>query len=133
MKDLWPSLFAVLGLGLCVLTSAQPGPRVTSGSIQRLENFPSKYVAERDIDVWLPDGYAASKRYNVVYMQDGESLFDSSQNWTNNSWSVHTTVSRLLRDGRIPDTIVVGIANSGKSRWSEYFPEKFLPWVAEPQ
>jgi enterochelin esterase-like enzyme len=45
---------------------------------------------------------------------------------------VDITLARLMREKRIPDTIVVGIANAENSRWSEYFPEKFLPWVAQP-
>jgi enterochelin esterase-like enzyme len=39
-------------------------------------------------------------------------------------------VARLMREKRIPDTIVVGIANAGLSRHAEFYPEKFLPWVA---
>ncbi len=131
MKRLCSSFFALLCLALAALVQAQPVPQVSSGSIQRLENFPSKYVAARHIDVWLPDGYSASKRYNVLYMQDGQGLFDPSATWFKKAWHVDVTLSRLLREGRIADAIVVGIANAGKSRWSEYFPEKFLPWVNE--
>ena len=130
-KNLWLPIFALLGLTLSAFVHAQAVPQVTSGSIQRLENFPSKHVAARHIDVWLPDGYSPSKRYNVVYMQDGQGLFDPSATWFKKAWHVDVTLSRLLREGRIADTIVVGIANAGKARWSEYFPEKFLPWVNE--
>ena len=132
MKKTKPSFNFLLGLGMSVLAGAQPVPQVTTGSIQRLENFPSKYVAARHVDVWLPDGYMASRRYNVIDMQDGQSLFDPSASWTKSAWHVDVTVARLMREKRISDTIVVGIANAGKSRWSEYFPEKFLPWVAQP-
>jgi len=131
MQHLYAVIFSIVCFGMNSVVNAQAAPEVRSGSIQRLENFPSKYVAARHIDVWLPDGYTTAKRYNVVYMQDGESLFDPRQNWTKNSWYVDDTVSKLMREGRIPDTIIVGIANAGKSRWSEYFPEKFLPWIPE--
>ena len=131
MKKLCLALLTLLGLALALSVRAQPVPQVASGSIERLENFPSKHVAARHIDVWLPDGYTKSKRYNVVYMQDGQALFDPSATWFKKAWHVDVTLSRLLREGRIADTIVVGIANTGKSRWSEYFPEKFLPWVNE--
>lgn len=130
-NKLWLPVSALLGLALSAFVHAQPVPQVSSGSIQRLENFPSKHVAARHIDVWLPDGYSRSKRYSVVYMQDGQGLFDPSATWFKKAWHVDVTLSRLLREGRIADTIVVGIANSGKARWSEYFPEKFLPWVSE--
>lgn len=130
-KKLCLPVSTLLGLALSAFVHAQPVPQVSSGSIQRLENFPSKHVAARHIDVWLPDGYLPSKRYNVVYMQDGQGLFDPSATWFKKAWHVDVTLSRLLREGRIADTIVVGIANAGKARWSEYFPEKFLPWVNE--
>ncbi len=132
MKKMRLLFFALLGLVLSALVRAQPVPQVASGSIQRLENFPSKYVAARHIDVWLPDGYTATKRYNVLYMQDGQGLFDPSATWFKKAWHVDITLARLMHEGRIADTIVVGIANTGKSRWAEYFPEKFLPWVSEP-
>lgn len=41
------------------------------------------------------------------------------------------TVSRLIQEKKIPDTIVVAIWNAGQHRFSEYFPEKFLPTVSE--
>lgn len=131
MKKLSFTLVMLFGLALSTWVHAQPVPQVTSGSIQRLENFPSKHVPARHIDVWLPDGYSPSKRYSVVYMQDGQALFDPSATWFKKAWHVDVTLTQLMREGRIGDTIVVGIANAGKSRWSEYFPEKFLPWISE--
>jgi hypothetical protein len=47
-----------------IVTNAQI-PKVTSGSIQRFENFTSKYVDARNVDVWLPDGYNATQKYAV--------------------------------------------------------------------
>ena len=60
LKRLWFPLFALLGLAQITPVAAQPVPRVASGSIERLENFPSKHLAARHIDVWLPDGYMRS-------------------------------------------------------------------------
>jgi predicted alpha/beta superfamily hydrolase len=113
-----------------VAVFAQPLPKVTSGTIERIANMPSKYVDARHVDVWLPDGYAPGRRYSVLYMHDGQMLFDASTTWNKQAWEVPATLSRLIREGRVPETIVVGIWNNDKFRHSEYFPEKFLPFVA---
>jgi predicted alpha/beta superfamily hydrolase len=99
-------------------------PNVSSGSIKRFENFRSSYVAPRNIDVWLPEGYTASKKYAVIYMHDGQMLFDSSGNWAKQEWGVDETLGRLMKENKIKDCIVVGIWNSGLSRHQDYFPQK---------
>lgn len=126
-------LFVLLSLGplLAMQAGAQPIPKVGTGVIERIENFPSKHVAPRNVDVWLPHGYSTQRSYNVLYMQDGQMLFDATTTWNKQAWNVHLTVDRLVKEGRIPDTIVVGVWNNGKYRHAEYYPEKFLPYVIE--
>ncbi len=99
---------------------------VSSGTIKRLEKFASKYVDVRNVDVWLPDGYSAKKKYAVLYMHDGQMLFDATMTWNKQEWRVDETVGRLIKEGKIRDTIVVGIWNNGEFRHSEYFPQKTL-------
>jgi hypothetical protein len=108
-------------------------PKVTSGTLERMESFPSRYVAARHVDVWLPEGYGAGTRCNVIYMHDGQNLFDGSLNATGHAWNVDGTVSRLIAEGRLSETIVVGVWNNPGLRESEYFPQKFLPFIAEPR
>ncbi len=100
----------------------QPTP--SSGSIIRIENLTSKYVPARNVDVWLPDNYTPTKKYAVVYMHDGQMLFDSSITWNKQEWGVDETVTLLIQQQKIKDCIVVGIWNGGKSRHAEYFPQK---------
>ncbi len=97
---------------------------VASGRVQRFENFHSHFVAPRTIDVWLPESYTAGKKYAVLYMHDGQMLFDSSSNWNHQEWGVDETAGRLMKKKKIRDCIVVGIWNNGKFRHSEYFPQK---------
>jgi len=56
-------------------------PQPSSGRIERLAQFASKHVDARHVDVWLPDNYdalkAAGQRFNVIYMHDGQMLFDA--------------------------------------------------------
>ena len=111
---------------------AQPLPEVSVGRIERLPPMVSQHVDARPVDVWLPADYSTSKRYNVLYMHDGQGLFDATKTWNKQAWDVHLSVARLVAQGRIPDTIVVGVWNNGALRHSEYYPQKFLPWVPEP-
>lgn len=57
---------------------AQTKPQVSFGNIQRLENFQSQYVDGRNVDIWLPDGFTSNKKYPVLYMHDGQMLYDAS-------------------------------------------------------
>ena len=99
-------------------------PTPSSGRIVRTENFASKYVPARNVDVWLPDNYSTSKKYAVLYMHDGQMLFDSSITWNKQEWGVDETLTQLMQEQKIRDCIVVGIWNGGKSRHPEYFPQK---------
>jgi enterochelin esterase-like enzyme len=101
-------------------------PTVAEGRIERMEGFQSRHVDSRPIDVWLPADYTPNKRYAVLYMQDGQMLFDATQSWNKQAWNVHLALAKLMREGKVHDTIVVGIPNNGKYRYSEYYPEKYL-------
>jgi predicted alpha/beta superfamily hydrolase len=98
-------------------------PKVSCGTINHIENFPSKYIDPRNVDIWLPEGYSSSKKYAVLYMHDGQALFDSTLMWNHEEWGVDETMCKLAEDKKIKDYIVVGIWNTPK-RFPEYFPQK---------
>ena len=141
----WTTVLGALALAtwLCLTTTiaqaqaAAPStvaaalPLVNTGRIERLENLASRHVAPRHVDVWLPSDYSTSKRYQVLYVHDGQNLFDGSLNWTKKAWQVDVAVARLVSQGRIPDTVVVGIWNHGSERYAEYYPEKVLAFAPE--
>jgi predicted alpha/beta superfamily hydrolase len=104
---------------------------VSNGTIKRFEKFASKYVDARNIDVWLPDGYSPKKKYAVLYMHDGQMLFDATTTWNKQEWQVDETVGKLLKDNKIKDVIVVGVWNNGEFRHSEYYPQKTLQDLLE--
>lgn len=101
-----------------------------TGKIERLENFPSKHVQARNVDIWLPDDFeqlrAAGQKFNVLYMHDGQMLFDAKTTWNKQAWHADQTISKLMKSGQLAPTLIVGIWNNGAYRHSEYFPEKFL-------
>lgn len=98
-------------------------PAVSSGTLEYITDFPSKFVAARAIEIWLPDGYLSTKKYAVLYMHDGQMLFDASICWNKQAWEVDETASKLQAEKKTRDFIVVGINNSAK-RHPEYFPQK---------
>lgn len=97
-------------------------PQPKYGSIVRLQ-LQSNFVDERFIDVWLPSNYNLKTKYNVLYMHDGQMLYDSTKTWNKKAWEIDETMHTLLQENKIPNTIVVGIWNNGLKRHAEYFPE----------
>ena len=98
-------------------------PIVSSGKIDYIKHFKSKYVAKRAIEIWLPNGYTPNKKYAVLYMHDGQMLFDAETTWNKQAWEVDETASTLQAEKNTRDFIVVGINNTAK-RHPEYFPQK---------
>jgi len=107
-----------------ITTTYAQVPTPQQGRIVRHENFPSAHVTPRNVDVWLPAQYDPQKKYAVLYMQDGQMLFDSTLTWNKQEWGVDETLSQLMSENKIKDCIVVGIWNGGRSRHAEYFPQK---------
>jgi len=83
----------------------------------------------RHVEVWLPPGYdsTAATRYPVLYMSDGQNLFDPRIASTGVDWGVDEAVVRLAARGVIPPVIVVGVWNSA-ARGLEY-----SPWHGAPR
>ena len=97
--------------------------------------FPYPHV----LRVWLPPDYEnpanRSKTYPVLYLLDGQNLFDRCTSYIGIEWRVDETVTRLIREGKIPPVIVVGLDNAGERRAEEYLPwdDPFNPGANEPK
>jgi enterochelin esterase-like enzyme len=115
----------------CVQNPHQQFPKVSSGTIVRFENFKTEIIEPRNVDVWLPSGYNPDDRYTVLYMHDGQMLFDSAITWNRQEWGVDETMSRLISDGTIEKNIVVGIWNISEIRHSDYFPQKPFNYLGQ--
>ena len=97
----------------------------------RLHEFRSRFFRNtRFLRVWLPPGYDDAKNsikfYPVLYLNDGQNLFEPSTSFTGVEWQVDETAERLIREGQIPPMIVVGIDNAGKDRLREYMSYRSL-------
>ncbi|HSD09061.1 alpha/beta hydrolase [Flavobacterium sp.] len=98
--------------------------KVTSGTLQRIKNFKSTFVDARNIDVWLPDDYSSKEKYAVLYMHDGQMLYDAEASWNKTAWEVDEVASKLMAENKTRKFIVVGIWNNNVKRHPEYFPQK---------
>jgi len=82
---------------------------------------------ERQLIVFVPEGYDANpeRRYPVLYMQDGQNLFDPTTSYVpGKDWRVDQTAQKLIRDGKIQLLIIVGVYHAGEKRVDEYTPTK---------
>lgn len=111
---------------------AEPLPRVSFGKIERISRFHTELVEPRNIDIWLPDSYDTGKTYDVLYMHDGQMLFDSATTWNKQAWDADDCFGRLIKEGKIKECIIVGIWNVPGNRYADYFPEKIIPDIPEP-
>jgi predicted alpha/beta superfamily hydrolase len=109
---------------LVARTSQAQLPAVSFGSIKRVENFNSEFVTPRNVDVWLPEGYSAKNKYAVLYMHDGQMLYDPTSTWNKAAWEVDDVLAKLMKENRIKNVIVVGVWNGGNTRHADYFPQK---------
>lgn len=115
--------FYLIGIFYLTPLSAQI-QEVSSGTIERLANVRSDLIKPRNIDVWLPENYNPERSYSVLYMHDGQMLFDSTTTWNGQEWGVDEKISQLIENNKIEDCIVVGIWNVREDRHNNYFPQK---------
>jgi predicted alpha/beta superfamily hydrolase len=110
-----------------VLTNPQPpAPATLAARLHKHEQFVSRLVEENhDLLVYLPPGYEAQGegRFPVLYMQDGQNLFDPETSFIKgNYWRMGETADALIEAGAIEPLIIVGIYNTGDKRIDEYTP-----------
>jgi enterochelin esterase-like enzyme len=104
-----------------------------------LHEFESRIFRNtRMLRVWLPAGYSApenqSRYYPVFYLNDGQNLFDPATACIGVDWQADEAADRLIREGKIPPLIIVGIDNAQKDRPREYLPSRsFNPPIMRPQ
>jgi enterochelin esterase-like enzyme len=97
----------------------------------RLHEFSSRVFGNtRFLRVWLPPGYDDAgnegRRYPVLYLNDGQNLFEPSTAFAGIEWQVDETADRLIREGAVPPMIFVGMDNTGKERIREYMPYRSM-------
>jgi predicted alpha/beta superfamily hydrolase len=105
-------------------SSVAPGG--LAARLHKQERFISKLEDDHhDLLVYLPPMYDADpeRRFSVLYMQDGQNLFDPETSFIKgNYWRMGETTDALIEAGAIEPLIIVGIYNTGDRRIDEYTP-----------
>ena len=98
-----------------------------TGNVQHHLNFASQLLGNsRDVVVHLPPDYRRSRtrRYPVLYLHDGQNVFDAATAFGGNEWRVDETAQRLAEQKLIDPVIIVAVANTGENRLHEYTPTR---------
>ncbi len=95
----------------------------SSGTLVPPQQFSSRYLAgSRQIIVYLPRGYEENgdARYPVLYLQDGQNLFDPATAFAHQDWGLGQILDDLIGNKLIEPLIIVGVYNAGEDRIAEY-------------
>lgn len=102
----------------------EPGKSTATGNIKTHVGFHSTLLNnERTLAVYLPPGYDQNpdQRYPVLYMQDGQNLFDTATSFAGVEWNTDETAEKLINEGKINPVIIVAVYNT-PDRTEEYTP-----------
>jgi len=113
---------------LPITSTAVPGPSLgVTGRRVVIPTFESKFIDARQVEIWLPPGYGRDTvRYPVLYMHDGQNVFDPKTSFGGVDWGIDETMTTLIAQGRVRPAIVVATWNTPK-RLNEYMAAKALP------
>lgn len=97
-----------------------------TGEFRLYRNFHSRFLEhDRNVLVYLPPGYAehGTKRYPVLYMNDGQNMFDGATSFVRGEeWGLDESAEELIREREIEPVIIVAVYNTGHDRIEEYTP-----------
>ena len=135
MKLFFFTLFTALSLLSCSSNSTQSEATTTlqwdtvsgvsTGTLLRLDSSHTKgTLSARPLDVWLPSTYDGKRKHAVLYMYDGQMLFDANSTWNHQEWRVDEIMDSLIAAKTTLPTIIVALHHGGVMRNFEYFPQK---------
>lgn len=99
---------------------------VTSGKLYRTKVKSENFNSTLNLDIWVPEGYNTNEKYPVVYMHDGQNLYDAKSSWNKQAWEIDEVGGRLIAEGKIKPFIAVGIHSIDHTRICDLMPEKVL-------
>ncbi len=123
------SVFAFAGVTAGVGYAAEVAPAIQkadTGRIDRLSVASPELQDTITVDVWLPEGFGENQkqRYPVLYMHDGQNLYDANTTWNRQAWEMDATAGQMIKDGEVPPFIIVGIHSDSEKRVSQLMPEQ---------
>lgn len=111
-----------------VTTIAQSPQKAGQGRLDYYPDFQSQLYHPCNITVWTPSNYSTEQGYAVLYMHDGQMLFDETTTWNHQTWNVDSVADAMQSKGATRPFIIVGIDNTPK-RLYEYIPRKVLDYL----
>ena len=129
MNNKFLSLITLIMCSLAVMAQ-ETVPQVSTGRLEFYPEFQSKHITPRNVTVWLPEGYQVGEPCDVLYMHDGQMLFDAAVTWNHQEWQVDEVMGRLIAEGKVRRCIVVGVDNT-RNRLNDYFPSRCYEKVPE--
>lgn len=116
---------AVVAMGLAAFASHPLLQRADVGEVVRHYVYSPQLADTIPVDVWVPEGYgSSSETYPVLYMHDGQNLYDETTTWNHQTWNVDSIAGKLIADGVIVPPIVVGVHSDAASRVATLMPTK---------
>ena len=114
---------SVVRLTVAAFADRERASTVT-GRLEVFEVESAKLDRNCTVRVWLPPGYedGGERRYPVLYMQDGQHVFDAATSSVGSEWRVNEVLTELIGSGAVAPWIVVAIDNGGERRTAEYNP-----------
>ncbi|RAK04144.1 putative alpha/beta superfamily hydrolase [Halanaerobium saccharolyticum] len=91
--------------------------------IKIIESFYSKVLNNiRKIRIYLPPSYSTEKNrnYPVLYIHDGQNVFEGKKSYSGESWNLHQKAEQLIKENLIEEIIIVAVDNMEEERLSEY-------------
>lgn len=125
------ALLAILALILAApALAADPTnmiPKISEGKVIAWPALDGGTAGPMTVWVWLPPEYGAArgKRFPVLYMHDGQNLFDKGLTAYNQEWQMDEAIPRMVRQGDLRSWIVVGV-QSPKARYTALFPQRIF-------
>lgn len=105
----------------CIIATTVMG----QGTVVVLPNFKSRFVSDRQIEIYLPPGYDTNQSvgYPVLYMHDGQNVFNPATAYGGKDWGVDEALDSLVPLGKVPPMIVVAVWNAKSKRTAEFMPQ----------
>ena len=99
---------------------------VTTGTLYRTRLYDAEFGGYLTLDIWTPEGYNTKEKYPVVYLHDGQNLYDKNSSWNKQAWEIDEVGGKLIAEGTIRPFIAVGIHSIDNSRICDLMPERIL-------
>lgn len=107
--------------------------KASSGSIDRMYVFSPEMGDTITVDVWTPEGYdSMARKLSVIYMHDGQNLFDAATTWNHQAWEMDSVASALIEKGDISPVIIVGIHSVDSTRIADLMPQNVIRYLKKP-